>query len=451
MTQDPGARGILAPVRFDRLLDAVLLVLLAAGAIRYLLRHGLDAAAVGVLAGAAVLGVVASLRGSVPRRGVWPTAWTSVVVVLWAALTLLAPSFAWCAVPIAFGVLRIVPFRPAVAVVVAMTVVVIVAELRIADGFDPTTVLGPVGIALATVVSYRALDRESAARQALLDELSAAQAALAAEQHRAGALAERARLSREIHDSIGQQLSSINLLLQAAERSWNTRPAAARAQVETAAATARAGLDEVRRVVRGLAPGELDGTAGSLASALEKVAAEASVPGLTVSFHAHGEAGDVPVALAAALIRTTRGALANVAEHAHATRAVVSLTVQPDELRLDVRDDGAGMDLAPGPAAARARARRAAGRGRGLDGIAERAAGLGGRATVESTPGEGTTVSVSLPRTTGRDASSETIGGTDAAAAGAGAGIAAAGAGADVAAAGAADAVRPGAERAEER
>lgn len=404
MADDQGVRGILAPVRFDRALNVVLLVLLAASAVRYLLRHELDAQAAGVLAGAVVLGVVASLRGIVPPRGVWPTAWTIVVVLLWAVLTVLAPSFAWCAVPIAFGVLRIVPFWPAIAVVSLMTVVVIAAQLRLADGFDPTAVFGPIGIALATVVSYRALDRESAARQALLDELSAAQAALAAEQQRAGALAERARLSREIHDSIGQQLSSINLLLQAAERGWDARPEAARAQVETAAATARAGLDEVRRVVRGLAPSELDGTAGSLAAALEKVAAEASAAGLEVSFRAHGDAPDVPLPVAAALIRTARGALANVAEHAHATRAVVSLTVQPDELRIDVRDDGIGMDLRPGPSGARLRARRRVGRGRGLDGIAERARELGGRATVESAPGEGTTVSVSFPRATGRSA-----------------------------------------------
>ncbi|MBD3941238.1 sensor histidine kinase [Microbacterium sp. NEAU-LLC] len=401
MTDDQGVRGILAPVRFDRVLNVVLLVLLAASAIRYLLRHELDAQAVGVLAGAVVLGVAASLRGIVPRRGVWPTVWTIVVVLLWAVLTVIAPSFAWCAVPIAFGVLRIVPFWPAVTVVALMTVVVIVAQLRLADGFDPTMMFGPIGIALATVVSYRALDRESAARQSLLDELSTAQAALAAEQHRAGALAERARLSREIHDSIGQQLSSINLLLQAAERSWDARPDAARAQVETAAATARAGLDEVRRVVRGLAPGELDGTAGSLAVALGKVADEASIPGLEVTFRTHGDAGDVPLPVAAALIRTARGALANVAEHAHATHAVVSLTVQPDELRLDVRDDGVGMDLRPAATAARVRTRRAAGRGRGIEGIAERAAELGGRATVESAPGEGTTVSVSLPRAAG--------------------------------------------------
>jgi signal transduction histidine kinase len=67
----------------------------------------------------------------------------------------------------------------------------------------------------------------------------------------------------------------------------------------------------------------------------------------------------------------------------------VSLTYLPDELRLDVRDDGAGFDpAAPRPAELR---------GHGLRGLRERAETLGGRAEIESAPGEGTSVSVSFP------------------------------------------------------
>ncbi|WP_309064814.1 sensor histidine kinase [Microbacterium sp.] len=402
-TGQDGVRGILAPVRFGRALQVVLLALLAVCAVRYVLRHDLDGTAALVLTGAVLLAGVALLQRSVPRRGAWPAAWTLVVCALWVVLTLTAPSFAWAAVPLAFSVLQVLPFWPASAVVAAMTAVVIAAELRIAPEFDPTIVAGPIGIAFATIVAYRALDREATARQRLVDELTETQADLAAAQHRAGALAERARLSREIHDSVGQSLTSINLLLQAAEQGWDRRPDSARGQVRTAAETARAGLDEVRRVVRDLAPGELGGTAGSLPAAMQKVVADAAQQGLPVEFRSHGALGDVPLPVASAIIRTVRGALANVAEHARATRTVVSLTAQPGELRLDIRDDGVGFDARPAARRNAAEQRRAQGRGRGLDGIAERIAELGGTLDIESAPGEGSTLSAVFP-VTRRDA-----------------------------------------------
>ncbi|MFC4138680.1 MULTISPECIES: sensor histidine kinase [unclassified Microbacterium] len=405
-TDQDGVRGILAPVRFGPALQVVLIALIVVSAVRYVLRHVIGEAEQGpsgaiVLTGAVLLAVVALLQRFVPRRGAWPAAWTLVVCVLWAVLTLIAPSFAWCAVPLAFAVLQILPFWPATAVVGGMTAVVIVAELRIAAIFDPTIVAGPIGIAFATIVAYRALDREATARQQLLDELTSTQADLSAAQHRAGALTERARLSREIHDSVGQDLSSINLLLQAAEQGWERRPGAARDQVRAAADTARSALDEVRRVVRDLAPTELDGTAGSLRVAVERVVTDAAQRGLAVEFRSHGEAGDVPLPVASAIIRTVRGALANVAEHARATRTVVSLTAQPDELRLDIRDDGVGFDARPAALRARAQQRRSAGRGRGILGIAERIAALGGTVTIESAPGEGTTLSAVFPASEG--------------------------------------------------
>lgn len=374
----PGVRGILAPAaRLDRWLLVALVVLLVTSALRYVDRHGLDATGVAVLLGAVLLGVAYATRNLLTGRSWWPTVWVTGMVVLWATLTIVAPSFAWCAVPVAFAVLRVLPFGWAVAAVVAMTVVVTGSWLRIADGVDPVQVAGPISVALVTVLAYRALDLESQARQDLLDRL-------ADEQQRTGALAERTRLSREIHDSVGQGLSSINLLLQAAEQVWDTQPDAARGHVRTAAATARDGLDEVRRVVRDLAPAELV----DLPDALRR-AAERAAPGIGVEVRVDGDPVDVPADVAEALVRTARGALANVVEHAAAQRVAMTLTYQRDEVVLDVRDDGRGFD----PGLVRARGTR----GRGLAGIRDRAAALGGRADVESAPGEGTTVSVRFP------------------------------------------------------
>lgn len=385
-SQPSGVRGILAPVaRLDAWLHVVLVVLVVTSAVRYVFRHGLDAAGVLILLGAGAFVLAYSARSLLPSRSWWPAAWVTAIVVLWSALTIAAPSFAWCAVPVAFAVLRIIPFAPAAGVLALMTLVVAGSWMRISDAIDPTLLAGPLGIALVTTMAYRALDREARTRQKLLDELTDAQADLAHEQHRSGVLAERTRLSREIHDSVGQGLSSINLLLQAAEQSWDSDPAAARANVHTAAATAREGLDEVRRVVRDLAPAD-DQSGSELVAGLHRAAAEA---GLEVEVRVDGDAVRLPPVIASALVRTVRGALANVREHADASRVAVTLTYQTDEVRLDVRDNGRGFS----PENVRADGVR----GRGLRGIRERAAELGGHADVESAPGEGATVSIRFP------------------------------------------------------
>ncbi len=318
------------------------------------------------------------------------TLWLIVVLLIWVTLTLVAPSFAWTAVPLAFAALEVLAFPYAVAVVAVMTTVASIGWLRIIDGFDPTVVAGPAGIALVTVLAYRALEQEALTRQRLLDRLLAAQQDLATAQRRSGVLAERTRLSREIHDSVGQALSSINLLLNAAEQDWERRPDVARAHIRTAAGAARSGLDDVRRVVRDLAPAEVDGPdpVDALPVALARIAARPGQP-VPVEFRQHGTPTAVPDVLAGAIIRTVRGALANVFEHSAARQAVISLTYHPDEVLLDVRDDGVGFDSVR---------RRSVGlRGRGLSGIVDRAESLGGRATIETSPGGGTTVSVAFP------------------------------------------------------
>jgi signal transduction histidine kinase len=386
-----GRRGILASAgRLDHWLQIVLVGLVLTSAVRYAGRHELDVGGLLVLGGAAFLVMVYVARPLLRERSWWPTAWVGIVTLVWTALTLVAPSFAWTAVPLAFAALEVLAFPYALAVVVLMTVVVSSAWLRITDGLDPTVVAGPIGIALVTVLAYRTLEQESLTRQRLLDELVAAHEDLAAAQHRSGALAERTRLSREIHDSVGQGLSSINLLLNAAEQDWDRRPDVARSHVRTAASAARSGLDEVRRVVRNLAPAELEGhdPVDALPAALSRIAAQVGPP-IAVQVRVHGAPTALPEGVATAIVRTTRGALANVTEHAAARHAVVSLTYHPDEVLLDVRDDGTGIDPRRG--------RTAGLRGRGLRGIADRAESLGGRATVESEPGEGTTVSVAFP------------------------------------------------------
>ncbi|MGY4768646.1 sensor histidine kinase [Kribbella sp. CWNU-51] len=367
-------------------LNAAFVVLVLASAVRYLTGHGFGDRAPWVLAGALVLLATYAAHKALPSR-----LWLALLVVVWFGLVMLAPSFAWCAVPLSFVALRVLAFWPACAVVAGMVVTTVVMWTRMADRLDPTIVLGPVCIAVLAVGAYRALERDTVARQALLDDLHAAQGDLADAQHQAGALAERARLSREIHDSVAQGLSSINLLLQAAEREWDDRPAAAREHASQAATTARDGLDEVRRVVRDLAPAELTVVPGepALPDALRqtcgRLAAHSTVD---VRVQVHGTPVSLGSEVETALLRTARGALANVLEHAAATTAVVTLTYQPDAVVLDVRDDGRGLPDGGSTDPDR---------GRGLTGIRDRLKQLGGTLVLESEPGEGTALAASIP------------------------------------------------------
>jgi signal transduction histidine kinase len=388
-----GARGILAGVsRLGTALHVCFVVLILASVARYLENHGFDSRAGWVIAGAGVSLLLYLAYGRVPwrRSRAWPSVWCAALVLTWMALVAAAPSFAWCAVPLAFAALRLLPFPVAVTVVAVMVVTVSVAWSQMQERVDPTVFAGPACVALLAVTAYRALEREAQVRQRLLEDLHDAQGDLADAQQRAGASAERARLSRDIHDSVAQHLSSINLLLLAAEQDWDARHTAARQHVRRAAATARDGLEEVRRVVRDLAPPKL-GDAVALPTALRAASSRAvQHSDLVLDVAVHGEVAPLPDEVATALLQTARGALANVVEHAHASHAAVTLTYQEGSVSLDVRDDGRGFDVAVGTG-------HHDDRGFGLSGIRARAAALGGEMVVESTPGDGTALAVSLP------------------------------------------------------
>ncbi|NEK56493.1 sensor histidine kinase [Geodermatophilus sabuli] len=386
--------GILAGVGGTGWLDGAVVLLTTASAIRYVDAHGADGRTPAVLAGAAVLVAVYALQRRAVRHGHRRRAIAGclALVATWLVLVVLAPSFSWVAVPLSFVALRVLPYAAAGAVVAGMTATVVVAWTLMLGAVDPTIVVGPACVAGLAVLAYRALDREAVARQELLGELQEAQGDLVEAQHSAGALAERARLSREIHDSVAQGFSSINLLLQAAEQSWSARPDAARQLVAQAAATAREGLDEARRVVRDLAPAEVSAGAGPALEAALRRTCERAVQGtdVRVAVHVDGRPVDVPADVATAVLRTARGALANVVEHAGASTATVSLTYQPDTVSLDVRDDGRGFDV-------RRSGTSRDGRGSGLAGIRSRADQFGGAVAVETAPGEGTAIAVSIP------------------------------------------------------
>ncbi|GGZ50829.1 two-component sensor histidine kinase [Streptomyces subrutilus] len=325
--------------------------------------------------------------------------WLGLVVATWVVLVVLAPSFAWCAVPLFYTALRILPPRAAVVLVALLTVFVVTAQLQLATAFDPNLLLAPPAVAALATAVFVHTERQAQAQRALIDDLIRTRRELAATERREGTLAERQRLSMEIHDTLAQNLSSQRMLLQAADRTWDTDPATARAHVRTATGIAARGLAEARRLVHDLAPAELAGGAG-LADALRALDAG---PDVTVRFHLEGAPVPLPDRVQSALLRIAQGALANVREHSGARTAALTLSFLGDQVVLDVADDGHGF---PEPATATSTATgtgtadprtSAPARGHGLPAMRARVRQLGGTLTLESTPGEGTVLSAAVP------------------------------------------------------
>jgi two-component system, NarL family, sensor histidine kinase UhpB len=186
---------------------------------------------------------------------------------------------------------------------------------------------------------------------------------------------ERRRIARELHDEIGQALTSVVLQLDYAARSGDT------AEIVHAREAVRTSLEDVRGIARRLRPEALDdlGLPSALAALTNDVRRRARLrvdrriaPGLP------------PLQADEELVvyRVAQEALTNVARHAAARRASLALEVRDDRVELEVRDDGKGLDGAP--------------LGAGLLGMRERAVLIGADLEVTSVKGRGTTVRLRL-------------------------------------------------------
>ncbi|WP_412126478.1 sensor histidine kinase [Streptomyces murinus] len=369
-------------------------VLLGASLARYLARHGESPHTPWIVALSALLAVLYVLG---PALGTRPTprrlTWLGLVVAAWALLVVLAPSFAWCAVPLFYTGLRTLPPRAAIPLVALLTALAVAAQLELAGWPDPNVLLAPPAVAAVAATVYVVMHRQAARQSDLIDDLVRTRRELAATERREGTLAERERLAREIHDALAQGLSSQRMLLQAADRLWDSAPGTAHEHVRTAALIAERSLAEARRFVHDLTPADL-AEGGGLLRALRAVAARETAPGLIVRVHTEGTPPErLPAPVESALLRVAQGALANVREHAGATTAALTLTCLDDQIVLDVMDDGRGFD----PAEERRDGAGGEGRGHGLPAIRARLRQLGGTLTIESAPGEGTALSAAIP------------------------------------------------------
>ncbi|WP_249352016.1 sensor histidine kinase [Nocardiopsis akebiae] len=205
-----------------------------------------------------------------------------------------------------------------------------------------------------------------------------------------GAMAERERLAREMHDTLAQGFTSIVALTQAVESEMDSDPELARRHPALMRDTAAENLAEARAMVAARQPVGLDSQ--TLEAALDRVASRLGDElGLPVDTAVLGAPAALSNDLRICLLRTAQEALANVRRHARAGRVRVALEYtrapdgSPGPVELDVADDGVGFE--PGRTAP----------GNGLVNMRRRAHDAGGAVEVVSAPGRGTRVRMSLP------------------------------------------------------
>ncbi|MFI1765680.1 sensor histidine kinase [Streptomyces sp. NPDC020800] len=219
---------------------------------------------------------------------------------------------------------------------------------------------------------------QSTERAELIAELEASRHEISRLSAAHGALAERERLAREIHDTLAQGFTSLLMLVQAVDAELDSDLPQARRHLALMDETARRNLAEARALVAGGAPADLAGA--SLPDALARLAARHEAP-LDVT----GPVRTLPAGIEVVTLRSCQEALTNARRHAGSSAAVhVTLAYTDDTVTVTVHDDGRGFDPAVRSG------------GYGLAGLRARAAEVGGTAAVRSTPGGGTTVTVRL-------------------------------------------------------
>jgi signal transduction histidine kinase len=257
---------------------------------------------------------------------------------------------------------------------------------------------GAVLLALITGSWIDRIIEQSKSRAALIGELEAARAEIAELSHANGVIAERARLARDIHDTLAQGFASVLLLLDAMQAQVGWDDGALLGHLGTARKTAQENLAEARAMVVALTPPQL--LSASLPTALrelvERVAGESPKRAdgeqpLRASLSVTGETWPLRADAQVVLLRSAQEALTNVRKHARAGAVEVELRYGPDRVILRVTDDGEGFtpdgNITPSGEA-----------GFGLSGMRARASEQGGVLRIDSAPTGGTTVTVELPR-----------------------------------------------------
>ena len=356
-------------------------LLAALTAVLVVLEQSAVLAALGLLAAVVVAYAVAggpALQGGAPsRRGAGYVVVAAPALAVMFALTPVTAVMLFALFP---HLWRLLPTRWAAAA----TALMIGAIAALGVLFGPPDQRGTllVGMAIALVVAVlmglwiSRITGQSVQRAALVAELERTRAELAAVSQDLGALTERERLAREIHDTLAQGFTSILLLAQ-------TRDSEADHRLARIEQTARDNLTETRALVAALRPADLDAATlpEVLRTLVERVGREL---GIRAEMRVEGEEHTLPRGQDVVLLRVSQEALANVRKHAGASRVELVLSFAADGARVRISDDGRGFDPGAAPS------------GFGLDGIRERVREVGGVLDLRTLPGGGTSVEVAL-------------------------------------------------------
>lgn len=341
------------------------------------------------------------------RRGF---VYAAVLLALFAVALVFAPAASIVLLGLVPQAYWYLPPLPATVAVVAFCAAPLAVEAAATGDITvPITRQGPqavVLVAFAAVMGTWAhrIIRQSRDRAALIDELTATRSQLAAVSREAGMAAERENFAAEIHDTLAQGLSSILMLVQAADSVLDPgartgRPGAgsgvdapdlppaqvelARRHLASAARAARENLAEARAMVSASGPVALE--ASTISDALSRLVQRfGEDTGIASTYVRHGVAVSLPPRSEIILLRAAQEALANIGKHANAASATVTLSHVDGRAVLCVTDDGVGFD----PACPTG--------GYGLPGMRARIEQAGGRVEVRSACGEGTVVTAEV-------------------------------------------------------
>jgi PAS domain S-box-containing protein len=196
---------------------------------------------------------------------------------------------------------------------------------------------------------------------------------------------ERARLARELHDDLSQEIAVLSVAASNLKRHMDESDSAAQEQSDRIQERLLRVAEKIRLLSHNLHPAMLEYS--GLEAALKKYCSDfTTLTGMTVAFQAHGSFEHLPKPVAMCVYRVAQEALQNVSKHAHVDQAQVALTRDAECLRLTVSDQGTGIDSLA-----------AVSPGLGLVSMKERARMVGGAVNIETSPHRGTTLTLRIP------------------------------------------------------
>lgn len=199
---------------------------------------------------------------------------------------------------------------------------------------------------------------------------------------------ERRRVAREIHDGPAQSMANVVMRAEFCLKLLQKDPAKLRGELMTLQDLVRDSLQDTRKIIFDLRPMALDDL--GIAAALKKFVANYKEQyGLPVEYQCFGSQKRLPQAVEVALFRIVQEGLNNIYKHANATSAVVKMEVLPEKVNLMIRDNGRGFNV-------NKVFKDAERKGYGLIGIRERVQLLNGELEIQSSPGKGTSLTVSI-------------------------------------------------------